>query len=158
MPIIIPEISGSKEVVLGLKKIREGAPIIARSKLRDAVNQILNILRIPGKMPTYPIKWDSAKQRQAFFATNGFGGGIPHVRKGLAIAGWKSVVLPNGYQVENKATNMQGKAMAGYVWGSSTGKRLSRIHTGRWPLVRLVVMRIIRTLPEEIARSLRLEP
>jgi len=30
----------------------------------------------------YPIEWTSEKQRKAFFATDGFGGGIPYKRKG----------------------------------------------------------------------------
>jgi hypothetical protein len=150
--------SNTQEVVKQLERFNTRAPIIARFKLRDAVNQILRILRVPGQMPSYPIRWDSDRQRRAFFATGGFGGGIPHVRKGFAIAGWKTQTLPNGYTIENKAQGWKGKAMAGYVWGPSAGKRMSRIHTGRWPLVRLVVMQIIRTLPAAIREALRLEP
>lgn len=33
----------------------------------------------PGE-PTYPLRWTSDKQRRAFFATNGFGRGIPAKR------------------------------------------------------------------------------
>ena len=36
-----------------------------------------------------PYKWQTAKQRRAFFESNGFGGGIPTVRTYKLRAGWK---------------------------------------------------------------------
>ena len=35
-----------------------------------------------------PYQWQSEKQRRAFFATDGFGGGIPYQRTGELSAGW----------------------------------------------------------------------
>jgi hypothetical protein len=35
-----------------------------------------------------PYLWQSERQRKAFFATNGFGGGIPHVRTHETAGGW----------------------------------------------------------------------
>jgi hypothetical protein len=35
-----------------------------------------------------PYQWTSEKQRRAFFATNGFGGGIPSQRTGALKEGW----------------------------------------------------------------------
>lgn len=43
----------------------------------------------PGKVK-YPIQWTSERQRRAFFATNGFGGGIPYVRTGNLAKAWKA--------------------------------------------------------------------
>lgn len=39
--------------------------------------------------PHYPLRWKSERQRRAFFATNGFGGGIPSVRSGALEQGWQ---------------------------------------------------------------------
>ncbi len=39
------------------------------------------ITKNPGP-PKYPIRWKSEKQRRAFFATDGFGKGIPYKRIG----------------------------------------------------------------------------
>jgi hypothetical protein len=41
----------------------------------------------PGAV-VYPIQWASAKQRRAFFATDGFGRGIPTKRTGKVNSGW----------------------------------------------------------------------
>jgi hypothetical protein len=41
----------------------------------------------PGS-PQYPIRWKSEKQRRAFFATNGFGRGVPSQRTGALARGW----------------------------------------------------------------------
>lgn len=43
---------------------------------------------IPGP-PKYPIRWTSERQRRAFFATNGFGRGIPTPRTGKIAADWE---------------------------------------------------------------------
>ncbi len=37
-----------------------------------------------------PYQWDSDKQRRAYFATNGFGGGIPYQRTQTLANGWKT--------------------------------------------------------------------
>lgn len=42
--------------------------------------------------PALPINWDSERQRKAFFGTDGFGGGIPHVRTGEVAASWHSFI------------------------------------------------------------------
>ena len=41
----------------------------------------------PGK-PQYPIRWKSRKQQRAYFATDGFGHGIPYQRTGDLVAAW----------------------------------------------------------------------
>lgn len=57
--------------------------------------QTLNVLRtIPGT-PRYPIRWTSKKQRRAFFATNGFGRGIPTQRKGTIAEDWEVIFVPS---------------------------------------------------------------
>lgn len=43
--------------------------------------------RTPGK-PHYPITWTSERQRRAFFASNGFGRGIPTRRTGRMVNSW----------------------------------------------------------------------
>lgn len=50
---------------------------------------ILRRLRDEPGQPKYPIRWASARQRRAFFATNGFGRGIPTVRTGKLLRGWQ---------------------------------------------------------------------
>jgi hypothetical protein len=59
--------------------------------------------------PGNPYKWQSEKQRRAYFATDGFGGGIPYRRTGKSKQ-WFVKLLQRGYQAELRNT-----AAAGYM-------------------------------------------
>lgn len=49
----------------------------------------------------YPVRWKTRKQQRAFFATNGFGRGIPTVRMHQLSRGWKGSITPfeNGGEI-----------------------------------------------------------
>lgn len=49
----------------------------------------------------YPIQWASDKQRRAFFATNGFGGGIPYQRTRTLQQSWVFAIqdYPGGAEI-----------------------------------------------------------
>jgi hypothetical protein len=87
----------------------------------------------PGTSPTHPIKWDSERQRRAFFATNGFGGGIPHVRDGSYENSFKIEPLPDGVKFFSNT-----KALP-FVGGNAFGLVRSGIHAGRWQLFQPVL-------------------
>lgn len=54
-------------------------------------NQALSqITQEPGP-PIYPIRWKTQRQRRAFFATDGFGKGIPTRRDGTLLRGWRVI-------------------------------------------------------------------
>jgi hypothetical protein len=44
--------------------------------------------RVPGS-PVYPIRWKSERQRKAFFASKGFGRGVPTRRRNVIIRAWE---------------------------------------------------------------------
>ncbi len=52
-------------------------------------------------------KWNSDKQRKAFFATNGFGGGIPSKRTGQMKEGWRTSVDPYRTTIYNRVRHSQ---------------------------------------------------
>lgn len=54
---------------------------------RIALKAIKRLGEIPGP-PQYPIRWKSERQRRAFFASKGFGRGVPTKRKNVIIKGW----------------------------------------------------------------------
>lgn len=54
------------------------------------------LTQTPGKVK-YPIRWTSERQRRAFFATKGFGRGIPTKRTG-AVAEWTVFVDYDGIE------------------------------------------------------------
>lgn len=70
----------------------------------------------PGKVK-YPIEWTSERQRRAFFATDGFGSGIPYQRTGKLAEMWVIEVRGNALVIENKS------AIAKYVYGSLAQNR-----------------------------------
>jgi len=113
-------------------------------EIQRTANKIRKEMAVPGKPPTYPIQWDSVKQRRAFFATNGFGRGIPTKRTDRYVREWQVIKLQNGADVGNPL------AHAGHIGGTAKGKRQSRIHKGRWPVFRKVVDAAIAKLPKSV--------
>ena len=55
----------------------------------------LTFLRFQPATPHYPIIWQTPKQRRAFFATNGFGRGIPTQRSGKLQEAWAVNLTPD---------------------------------------------------------------
>lgn len=87
----------------------------------------------PGK-PEYPIDWQTEKQRRAFFATDGFGGGIPHVRTHDLSKAWMIVKSEVGADIVVQIKNPRPEAK--FVYGSlsytNPGRFQQRMHKGRW--------------------------
>jgi hypothetical protein len=81
------------------------APALVKGAVRRQVNKERQRLRAELKVtpgpPKYPLRWKSEKQRRAFFATNGFGKGIPYQRTGKMVDAWdlQTVNLPDGLEI-----------------------------------------------------------
>lgn len=58
-----------------------------------AARTLQELRRIPGP-PNYKIRWTSVLQRKAFFASDGFGRGIPTRRKGTIAEDWEVAFVP----------------------------------------------------------------
>lgn len=61
--------------------LRKNGASFSRATLKD-------LKREPGRV-RYPIRWKTERQRRAFFATNGFGAGIPTKRTGKFTGAWR---------------------------------------------------------------------
>lgn len=70
----------------------------------------------PGSV-AYPIEWTSERQRRAFFATGGFGKGIPYRRTGRYAKGFKLRVIrtDNGVSIRTQNTVEYGKFVGGLL-------------------------------------------
>lgn len=77
----------------GLEAFIDQFEEVAFSEFQDVVSevepQLMADLRVSVPSVKYPIQWTSEKQRRAFFATDGFGAGIPTQRTGKLQAGWR---------------------------------------------------------------------
>jgi hypothetical protein len=130
--------------------------------LKETAERVQKRMQEPGQPVRYPIQWDSERQRRAFFATDGFGHGIPYRRTGKYNEGWRLEPVKDsygeGYQLVNKVP------YARYVGGLRSGrdispdKKQSSIHAGRWPLFRTVadeeILKTVNNVISEINRSL----
>lgn len=100
-----------------------------------------------GKPVTYPVQWDSERQKRAFFATKGFGKGIPYKRTNSYRFGWNMERSKFGVSLSNRSP-------AGAIGGMPTGWQ-SRIHHGRWPYLLAVLFDELKKVPENLSARLR---
>ena len=132
------------------ERLRRKIPIVSRLRLYKAAVAIRHAMKQPGKPPTYPIQWDTPKQRRAFFASDGFGRGIPTKQTGEYTKGWQVIKQVDGYDVGNPLAHSK------YIGGSARSKRRqSKIHRGRWPLLVEVKDKVISKLPKAVKRVLK---
>lgn len=80
--------------------------VIGKSLLPTVREKALGVLRQePGRV-VYPIEWKSIKQRRAYFASRGFGQGIPYQRTGSLVNAWDVVLnRTSDYSGEIRAEN-----------------------------------------------------
>lgn len=96
-----------QEQINRLPKLVEGE---VRRRLRPIRARVLAELRQePGK-PNYPLRWKSERQRKAYFATNGFGHGIPYRRTGKLAKSWDVTFELTGSGGEINIVNDDPKA------------------------------------------------
>lgn len=70
---------------------------------REFAVTVLPKVQREAKPVRLPIAWTSERQRRAYFATRGFGKGIPYRRTGKLLRSWQFVDLQNGIEVRNNA-------------------------------------------------------
>ena len=77
-------------VSANIQRLPERFRNILRGKMGVLTNEALKKLTtVPGP-PKRPIRWTSDRQRRAFFASDGFGGGIPTRRTNAIVNAWKA--------------------------------------------------------------------
>lgn len=125
----------------------------------DALLEVVKLIRKrmnkAGSKPYRPTPWVTDRQRNAFFRSNGFGGGIPHhrPRSGGYRRGWviqeigatrakDRIVLTNHYRG------------AVHIGGDLRGYQ-SPIHRGRWANLAQVLKEEMAKLPKRIRESVK---
>ncbi len=78
-------------------QLLEKAPDVTNTLVNRTVNDrrdgLLAAFRKEPDGVSYPIQWKSAKQRKAYFATRGFGHGIPYQRTHALVNAWRLIVV-----------------------------------------------------------------
>jgi len=127
----------SGQVQQSLTRLGEAIPHVVNADIEEALNNAKYDLQQPGPPITYPVHWDSEKQRRAYFATDGFGAGIPYKRTGKYEGGWE--VKQTGTGTAREFTISNRVPYSKYVGGNAYGKQQSNIHSGRWILAQETV-------------------
>lgn len=128
----------------------------------ETAAHIVEDMREVGKPVAYPVQWDSDKQRKAFFATNGFGGGIPHVRKNDYVNSWTKTELPNGWEVSAPSPagaiggTLKGASSLFAQGGQSFSTWQSKIHRGRWKSFLVTAAQQINEMPKRMITKLKI--
>jgi len=116
---------------------------------KTAAEKILEKMATPGKPITYPVQWDSPKQRRYVMWLLRSTNNLPYTRTDKHVKRWKIVNVRGGFSVVNtRKTTI-------YLSGNLKGKSQSRIHRGRWPLFADVIKATTRTLPKKIAAAIK---
>lgn len=134
----------------GLENLAKEIPVIGAQRIYEALKRAQDQLKQPGKRVTYPIHWDSERQRRAYFASEGFGRGIPTHRTGAYERGWTIRRNPSSARAQAGYSLVNRSPYARYVGGSAYGEGQSSIHRGRWIMVRTVVEKAVAGLPRSI--------
>ncbi len=118
----------------------EGAALEALlDGLEPVVNDIQSAMQSEGDPSESPVHWDSEKQRKAYFASDGFGAGIPYQRSGNTRGSWIKDKMQQAWLLTHPAVS------ARYVYGTLQGGTRpanggqSLIHQGRWPAFSVIV-------------------
>lgn len=153
----------SKISAAGFDAIREeftpfDLPETIGKKIRPLFDPMLDKLEADPGPVARPIQWTSVKQRKAYFATNGFGRGIPTKRTNRARRSWKvrDAIKQGRYQIiiENTVPYAQ------FLYGSLNMRSLNeamkpqqRFHrnTG-YPLAQPIVKQATEQARAEVKR------
>lgn len=103
--------SGVKIEVRGIKELQALFKSVPRGTTRAAIKAATDYLvgddrhglkHYPNRVmhgKINPYQWQSERQRKAYFATDGFGGGIPSKRTNKLKDGWQMRMTSNGYKM-----------------------------------------------------------
>ncbi len=86
------EIDLPEDVFKAVSDTAIASPLMRRvwqQQTRGIANELLRRVSTPPGGVKRPIQWASEKQRRAYFATNGFGKGIPYKRSGKQSRSWE---------------------------------------------------------------------
>ena len=99
------------DIIQSYKDLAQEYPVVARRAYRGEIERVmgaaLTLLKQEPGPPHYPIRWKSERQRRAFFATEGFGRGIPASRSQppTVLEGWELVLSGTGFDMQASLGN-----------------------------------------------------
>lgn len=150
-----------QEAVKKINRFPKMLYMAANRTLSSAAVEIKQIMERPGLMPTYPIQWDTLKQKWFVIAKLRREKNLPYTRTNQHVNGFKMETLSNGYELSNIGNQ------AVFLWGAPSGIFESAVHVqpsgqshiyeGRWPLIHKVIDAVLSRLPRELMDRIKTE-
>lgn len=111
-------------------RVRQSPKLMATAMKRNIGRLKSRLLKVrraepPPASAAYKLPWTSPKQRRAFFASKGFGKGIPYQRTGKLAAAWDLKVTTSGEGGSIQITN--DNPAAEFVYGVRRQKMFDKI-------------------------------
>jgi len=144
IPSLHVQLGNKRLVAQALTRLIPDSEKAARLEFKETTLNIRDAMAVPGKKVSYPINWDSEKQRRFVMWLLRSMNNLPYKRMGNYIAHWIQKTIRGGYEVANRLK------FAGFIAGDIRGLRQSNIHKGRWPVFRKVFDKAYKLLPAQI--------
>lgn len=142
-----------KVVRKNLENLRLALPKIGEHRALETSVEIARRMAKPGKKITYPVKWDSLKQKvKVIIMIMRKQGTLPYIRTHAHERGWKSEAFRSGGKVYNSVRGSK------YLYGTMRNTKQSNIHVGRYLVLRTVYDAVVAGLPKRIKDSIKQIP
>ena len=151
----------AEKVKAFLSSIVEKYQRTAGDEIADLMLDLQNEMKEEGKPVTYPIQWDSERQRRYVISKLRAEGNLPYKRTGKYQRGWRITRLANGYQLSNKhpagaiGGTLRGTASGQALGGMSLTSWQSKIHRGRWKPILPTLLQKLADLPKRVVDRLK---
>ena len=118
-----------------------------RDVLFETAERVRARMAVPGKPRAEgeKVDWDTPRQKRGYFASDGFGAGIPYTPTQHYELSWQAARQPFG-------TTLHAPHPAGAIGGMPSGWQ-SRIHRGRRPHLLTVLFDELSKIPAEISNK-----
>jgi len=115
--------------------------------MRQVATNVRKRMSQEGKPVTYPIQWDSERQRRFVMWKLRKEGNLPYRRTDRYRFSWREEFQPYTATVHNESP-------AGAIGGLASGWQ-SRIHRGRWPHLLTVLFDELAKVPADLSNRLK---
>lgn len=144
------------------KRLIDGSEDAINESLSKVVELITEDMREPGSPVTYPIQWDSEKQRRFVMAKLKKDNDLPYTRKGDYVQGWTKTPISNGWEISNKhpagaiGGTLKGTPSLIAQGGIAMTTWQSKIHRSRWKVFSTTAAQRLSELPKKIIKAIKL--
>jgi hypothetical protein len=143
--------SNAKVVKKSLQDLGAEIPKVGRLQIYNVMVRSKARLSKPGKKPTYPIKWDSLRQKiKVLIILRYVLREMPYRRRDLYRKAFRIIKQEEGYDLANDMDR------ASAISGDAEGKGQSRIFQGRYPIMREVIDEEMEKLPTAVVAHLQI--